>query len=80
MEWQRARAPVSGIFQAIADQGDICKAGDILGLIKDIDGSELSKVLSPIDGIVHCMYPRRVVHVGDSLYTLLKINEETGWV
>lgn len=80
MEWQRARAPVSGIFQAIADQGDICKAGDILGLIKDVDGSELSQVLSPIDGIVHCMYPRRVVHVGDSLYTLLKINEETGWI
>jgi predicted deacylase len=80
MEWQRARAPVSGIFQAIADQGDICKAGDILGLIKDVDGSELSRVLSPVDGVVHCMYPRRVVHVGDPLYTLLKINEPTGWV
>lgn len=79
MEWQRARASVSGIFQAIADQGDICKAGDILGLIKDVDGSELSKVLSPVDGVVHCMYPRRVVHIGDPLYTLLKLDELTGW-
>ena len=79
MEWQRVRAPVSGIFQAIADQGDVCKAGELLGLIKDVDGSELGQVLSPVDGVVHCMYPRRVVHVGDPLYTLLKIDKLTGW-
>lgn len=79
MTWNRIKAPVSGIFHAIADQGDLVKKGTMLGRITDIDGSELSRILSPIDGVVHCMYPRRLVSSGDSLYTLLQIAEPTGW-
>jgi len=80
MEWVRVAAPASGIFVAIADHGDILKEEEVIGLIKGLDGSVLGEVKSPIDGIVHTMLPRRIVHVNDSLYTLLRIADETGWV
>jgi predicted deacylase len=80
MEWVRVPSPGPGIFIAIADQGDILKEGQVIGLIKGLDGSVLHEVISPVDGVVHTMFPRRVVHVRDGLYTLLKISEETGYV
>lgn len=80
MEWERARSPGSGVFIAIADHGDILKEGQVIGLIKGLDGSVLHEVKSPIDGIVHTMLPKRIVHVNDGLYTLLRIGEKTGWV
>jgi predicted deacylase len=80
MEWVRVPAPGPGIFIAHADHGDILKEGQVIGLIKGLDGSILHEVKSPIDGIVHTMYPRRVVHAWDGLYTLLRIAEETGYV
>jgi len=43
------------------------------------DGSLISEVKSPIDGVVHTMYPARLVFPEDNLYTLLKVDEATGW-
>lgn len=80
MEWVRVAAPASGIFVADADYEDILKEGQVIGVIKDMDGSVLAEVKSPIDGIVHTLLVRRIVNVNDSLYTLLRVNEETGWV
>jgi len=80
MEWVRVPSPGSGVFIALSDHGDILKEGQVIGLIKDLDGSVLHEVKSPIDGIVHTMFPRRIVHVNDGLYTLLRIGEETGYV
>jgi predicted deacylase len=79
MTWHRVRAPVPGVFVAIADYGDILEKGQLIALIKDLDGSILAQVTSPIDGVVHTMFPRRIVHVRDPLYTLLEIGESTGW-
>ena len=79
MEWQRVRAPGPGIFHAKADQGDQLKKGETLGRITDIDGAELWKLESPIDGVVHTMFPRRVVFTGDNLYTILQVGQPTGW-
>ena len=79
MTWNRISAPVSGTFTAIADAEDILEKGQLIGLIKDLDGSVQAEIKSPIDGVVHTMYPRRVVHSGDGLYTLLEIAEPTGW-
>lgn len=78
-EWQRVNAPISGIWTAIADYGDILEEGDVLGRITDLDGSVLSEVKAPISGIVHTMFPRRVIHKNDPLYFLLKIEELTGY-
>jgi len=79
MTWYRVKAPVSGIFHAKADQGDLLKKDEVVGRITNIDGSELAKLTSPIDGVVHTMFPRRVVYPGDNLYTLLQVGEPTGW-
>jgi hypothetical protein len=79
MEWNGVTAPVAGVFQAIADYGDILEEGQIIGKITDLDGSVLSEIRSPIDGVVHTMYVKRVVYPGDRLYTLLRVGEPTGW-
>jgi len=79
MEWQGVTAPVAGIFHAIADYGDILYEGQVIGRITDLDGSELAEIHSPIDGVVHTMYPRRLVFPGDRLYTLLRVGEPTGY-
>ena len=79
MEWHGVTAPVAGVFQALADHGDVLEEGQLIGRITDLDGSTLSEVRSPIDGIVHTMYVRRVVYPGDRLFTLLRIGEPTGW-
>jgi len=79
MEWYKLNASVSGIFHALADQGDLVKKNQIIGRITDVDGTELSKLESPIDGVVHTMFPRRIVYLGDPLYTLLKIGPRTGY-
>lgn len=79
MTWHRVVSPVTGFFHALVDQGDILKEGQLIGKVTDLEGSELSRLSSPIDGVVHCMYPRRVVLPGDGLFTLLKIGEPTGW-
>jgi len=80
MEWQGVTAPVAGVFTAIADQGDVPEEDEVIGRITDLDGSVLAEVTAPVTGVVHSMFPRRVVYPGDRLYTLLKIGEETGWV
>ena len=67
------------LVAALADYGDILMEGQVIGRITDIDGSLISEVKSPIDGVVHTMYPVRLVFPGDNLYTLLKVDEPTGW-
>lgn len=79
MEWQSVTAPVAGVFEALADHGDILEKGQLIGRIKNLDGSTLSELYSSIEGIVHTMYVRRVVYPGDRLFTLLKIGKPTGW-
>ncbi|MBC8223478.1 hypothetical protein H8E65_02745, partial [Candidatus Bathyarchaeota archaeon] len=60
--------------------GDIPEVGEVIGRITDLDGSVLAEITAPVTGVVHSMFPRRVVYPGDRLYTLLKIGDETGWV
>ena len=79
MDWVRVTAPEAGMFVAIADAEDILKKGQIIGQIRDLDGSILAEIQSPIDGVVHTMFPRRIVNAEDPLYTLLEIRTPTGW-
>jgi len=79
MEWVGVVTPRAGVFQAAADQGDVLAADQLIGRITDLDGSTLAEVTSPISGVVHTMYPQRLVYPGDRLYTLLRIGESTGW-
>jgi uncharacterized protein len=80
MVWQRAAPTKAGVFTALVDQGAILKKEQIIGQIKDLDGSLIEEIKSPVNGVVHTMYPRRVVYPGDGLFTILKIDKTTGWV
>lgn len=66
----RVLAPVSGIFKHIPDQGEKVKAGEIIGVIADLDGEILSEIVAPEDAVVHEMMPRRLVERGDRVYSL----------
>lgn len=79
MEWFGVNAKKAGIFHAYVDHGELIDENQIIGKITGLDGSVLEKVNSPIDGIVHTMYPQRLVFPTDRLFTLLKIGEPTGW-
>jgi predicted deacylase len=71
-EFDRVYAGSSGIFQGIADQGDILQKGQLIGKITDLDGTVLEEVHSPIDGLVHELLVRRVVFQGDQIYNLVQ--------
>lgn len=72
-------APVPGIFKTFADQGDLLKKDQVIGVICDLDTSELCKIYSPCDSVVHEMIPRRVVYYGDQLFRLAVVGKETGF-
>jgi predicted deacylase len=84
-------APVSGLFTALADQGDQCGAGDLLGRICGLDGSTLAEVRvpphspgtaaaeQPVTMVVHEMYPARMVAAGASVFNLVALGPETGY-
>lgn len=79
MKWNRVPAIKPGLFTAIADQGHILSKDQIIGRITNLDGSLVEEIKSPIEGVVHTMYPRKVVYPGDTLYMILKIDALTGW-
>ena len=72
----RVLAPVAGIFKHIPDQGDMVKAGELIGTITDIDGEILSEITAPQDAVVHEMMPRRLVNIGDRIYSLAIVGEQ----
>lgn len=71
----RVLAPVAGIFKHIPDQGEFVKAGELIGTITDLDGDILARITSPADAVVHEMMPRRLVNVGDRLYSLAVVGK-----
>jgi predicted deacylase len=71
-EFVQLRATTCGVFQGIADQGDLLKRGQLIGRVTALDGDLLEELRSPIDGVVHELLVRRVVFQGDLLYNLVR--------
>jgi uncharacterized protein len=71
----RVLAPVAGIFKHIRDQGDMVTAGERIGSITDLDGEVLSEIAAPCAAVVHEMMPRRLVNIGDRIYSLAVVGE-----
>ena len=71
-DFDQLRAHQGGVFQGIADQGDLISRGQLLGRVTGLDGSVLEELRSPIDGVVHELLVRRVVFQGDLLYNLVQ--------
>lgn len=70
--FDQLRANTCGVFQGIADQGDLISEGQLLGRVTGLDGAVLEELYSPIDGVVHELLVRRVVFQGDLLYNLVQ--------
>lgn len=70
----RVLASASGIFKHIYDQGEAVGEGELIGTITDLDGEILAEVTAPCDAIVHEMMPRRLVYLGDRVYSLAVID------
>ncbi len=71
-EFDQVRAAECGVFQGIADQGDLLTRGQLIGRVTGLDGTVLEELHSPIDGVVHELLVRRVVFQGDLLYNLVQ--------
>ena len=69
----RVLATKTGFFRAFTDYGEVVKNGDLLGRIMNFEGETIEEIRSPIDGYIHCMYPRYLVRQGDLLYNVFKI-------
>lgn len=70
--FDQVRATTGGVFQGLADQGDLLREGQLIGRVTGLDGSVLEELRSPIDGVVHELLVRRVVFQGDLLYNLVQ--------
>lgn len=76
----KVKAGASGIFHAYLDQGEYVKEGQVIGKITGLDNSFINEIVCPIDGLVHEMLPRRLVYSTDTVYSICKVGEPTGYV
>ena len=70
--FDQLRAKTCGVFQGIADQGDMVFKDQLIGRVTGLDGSVMEELYSPIDGVVHELLVRRVVFQGDLLFNLVQ--------
>lgn len=76
----KVKAGASGMFHAYLDQGDELKAGQVIGKITGLDNSVIREIVSPFDGVVHEMLPRRLVYPTDTVYSICTVGDPTGYV
>ncbi len=65
-------APRSGIFYPQAKPGDRVEPGQLLGVLKNVQGTIVEELRAPVRGLVRVQFPRRVVYSGSPLFK--------GWV
>jgi predicted deacylase len=58
----------AGIFEAAAAPGARVCRNTILGQIKTLEGDVLEEIRCPVDGVIRTLFPKRVVHVGSTVY------------
>jgi predicted deacylase len=61
-------APQSGIFYPQAKPGDLIEAGQLLGVLKNVQGVIIQELRAPGRGLVRVQFPRRVVYSGSPLF------------
>ncbi len=71
--WVRAKR--SGIFRPIANLGEQVAKGDRLGVIADAFGRNRSSVKAPFDGVVIARANNPLVHRGDGVVHLGRVEE-----
>ncbi|MDB0011698.1 succinylglutamate desuccinylase/aspartoacylase family protein [Crocinitomicaceae bacterium] len=66
------RAPNSGMFQSIVENGAEVKKGEIIGMVTDPFGKIEKKVRATHSGFVFCVNESPVVNKGDAIYHIGK--------
>ncbi|WP_299193119.1 succinylglutamate desuccinylase/aspartoacylase family protein [uncultured Erythrobacter sp.] len=71
---QWVRSPRGGVTHRARKSGDAVREGDLLAVVAGLFGEEPQELLSPVDGIIigHATLP--VVHQGDALFHIAKID------
>jgi predicted deacylase len=69
------KAKVGGLLYLNNKYGEFASKGEKLGEIKNLKGEVLQELISPIDGIVHCTFPKHVKQPGDLIIGMRKIIE-----
>jgi len=64
------RAPISGLFQTMVDNGSRVEPGMVLGLISDPYGESVEQVRAAFSGNIICVNTSPVVNQGDALLHL----------
>lgn len=62
------RAPNSGVFLAVVENGTAVKQGDVLGIVSDPYGKIERKVKSTENGYVFCVNESPLVNKGDAIF------------
>ncbi|MBI2384317.1 MAG: succinylglutamate desuccinylase/aspartoacylase family protein [Gammaproteobacteria bacterium] len=68
-----ARSPASGILRAQVALGDQVQAGQLLGIVGDPFGQEDVPVYAPLDGVVIGRLHLPLVHEGDALFHIARV-------
>jgi predicted deacylase len=62
----------AGVFEPVARPSSHVRKNEVLGRVKNFWGDIVEEVISPVEGIIRTLFPRRVVHSGSLVYR--------GWV
>ena len=71
---QWVRSPRGGVTHRMRKSGDAVKKGDLLAAVAGLFGEDPEEIVSPIDGIIigHATLP--VVHQGDALFHIARVD------
>lgn len=71
---QWVRSPRGGVTHRVRKSGDAVRKGDLLAAVAGLFGEEPLEIISPIDGIIisHATLP--VVHQGDALFHIARVD------
>jgi predicted deacylase len=64
------RAPISGMFQAMVENGQKVEKDDVLGMVTDPFGKSVKKIKATESSYVFCINESPVVHKGDAVFHL----------
>ncbi|MFZ9587362.1 MAG: succinylglutamate desuccinylase/aspartoacylase family protein, partial [Crocinitomicaceae bacterium] len=66
------RAPSSGMFQALVQNGSAVTKGDVIGIVTDPYGNYEKKIKATQDGYIVCSNESPVVYKGDAIMNIAK--------
>ena len=67
------RAPMGGLFRSLRADGDLVRAGDVLGIVSDPFGEREEDVRAPFEGLIVGRAVMPVVNEGDAVIHLARI-------